>query len=173
MDLSVKHEENGMMKTISPQFRENTAAASVDKNKAPSAQAQSVLVQHKCRCPSSSSRSAWPFLTPQGHVLPSNGPAFALSMVNTFLELFNYPHSARKLHCAKPSLPWSSLRRFRNEGAAGPHISQQVLTIDTAHHALLAQLALPDKTNKRQGHKSCKGYTDHPGTGGQSHGKML
>lgn len=43
-------EDTGMMKTIL-QFRESTAAAIVDKNKAPSAQPESLLVQHKCRWP--------------------------------------------------------------------------------------------------------------------------
>lgn len=42
--MSIMQENTGMMKTISPQFRESTAAAIVDKNKAPSAQPESLLV---------------------------------------------------------------------------------------------------------------------------------
>lgn len=89
----------------------------------------------------------------------ADGPAFGLFIVNAFLELFNLPHSARKLHCVKSSLPWSTLRKPRNEVAAWPHISQQMLTIQTihtAHHALLAKLTVQDKTNKSRDKNDAK-----------------
>lgn len=40
--------------------------------------------------------SVWPFLTPQGNALPTDGPAFCLFTVNTFFELFNFPCSAKE-----------------------------------------------------------------------------
>lgn len=109
---SDRNDEN---KQFHPERSENTAAAIMNKNKAPSAQPESLLVQHKRR---------WSKIRYNSIILVFNSPRQCLAqqmahplasslLTRHLICLTHCPHSAKKkkkkMHCAKLSLPWSTL----------------------------------------------------------------
>lgn len=70
--MPITQEDTEMLKTISLQFKESTAAAIMDKNKAPSA-----LCMYRTSAGGQRPgvRVSDHFLTPQGNVLPSRWPS--------------------------------------------------------------------------------------------------
>lgn len=101
---------------------ENTAAAIMNKNRAPSAPPESLLVQHKCRWSKIRHNSVIAvFNSPRQCLAQQTAHPPAFSLLTPRLICLMHPVLAllkkKKLHRAKLSLPWSTSSVLGNEVA--------------------------------------------------------
>lgn len=106
-----ENDRNDENKQFHQERSENTAAAIMNKNKALSAQPGSLLVRHKHRWPKIRYNSIIPvFNSPRQCLAQQMAHPLAFSLLTRCLiYLTHCPHSGKKLHRAKLSLPWSTL----------------------------------------------------------------